>query len=110
MADFNRKQEYLTRLALAEGHRKFGLVAARKEPKDDDGGDSGTGAAGLHPPDFIRPHPLLGGAAQFGGEFPEENPVAYANPTGEKELQLRRDAKLDKQMQAEKHLDVKLGK
>ena len=96
----NKQLEYLTRLALAEGHRRFGLVAARKEPKDED--DSGDGSSGLEPPPN---HPLLGAAAQFSGEFQDESPVAAENREAAKELQNRLEAKLDKKLQAEKHIN-----
>lgn len=97
-------KEYLLRLELAAGHRKFGLVSPRKEPNDEDGGESGTGDAGLGI-DHAKPHPLLADAAQFSGEYNEETPVTHENPNAEKELQLRNEAKLEKKLQAEKHFN-----
>lgn len=95
MADHN---EYLCRLELGAGHRKFGIVAPRKEPDDDDEG-GGSGTDGFEIP---RTHPLLGAAAQFSGEAEKDNPVAFENKEGKKELQYRLEAKLDKKLQATK--------
>lgn len=102
--DHNKQLEYLTRLALAQGHRRFGVVAARKEPKDDD--DGGEGSSGFEPPPG---HPLLGAAAQFSGEFKDESPIVPENPNAEKELQNRLEAKLDKKLQAQKHINPTPG-
>ena len=44
MADHN---EYLCRLELGAGHRKYGKVAPRKEEKEDEGG---SGMGGLRSP------------------------------------------------------------
>lgn len=94
MADHN---EYLCRLELGAGHRKFGKVAPRKEEKEDEGG---SGNGGFEIP---KTHPLLGAAAQFSGEFEKDNPVAFENKEGKHELQLRLEAKLQlqKQLQAQ---------
>lgn len=93
MPDYN---EYLCRLELGAGHRKFGRVSPRKEP---DGDAEGSGTDGFEIP---RTHPLLGAAAQFSGEAEKDNPVAFENPEGKKELQHRLEAKLDKKLQATK--------
>lgn len=98
-------KEYLLRLELAAGHRKFGLVAPRKEPDDEDGGESGTGTSGLDVPEGALAHPLLAEAAQFSGEYNEETPVMHENPNAEKELQLRKSAELEKQLEAQKRFN-----
>lgn len=102
MSDKNhdRYREYLCRLELGAGHRKFGPIAPRKEPKEDDEG-GGDGSSEFNP--WNRAHPLLGAAAQFSGDYKLENPNIPENPEGEKQLQHRYEAKLDKKLQAEKH-------
>ena len=62
----DRYREYLCRLELAAGHGKFGPVAPRKEPKEDDEG-GGDGSSEYNP--WNRAHPLLGNAAQFSGDY-----------------------------------------
>lgn len=90
-------KEYLTRLEIVAGHRRFGLVAHPKEVKEDDEG--GTGAAG-----FLPSHPLLGDAAQFQGDHKFENHNHPDNPDAQKAAQLEFQPKLD-----HKH-EQKLGK
>lgn len=85
------RNAYLCQVELAAGHRKFGKVNPRKEPKDEE--ESG-GNEGFEPP---KNHPLLGAAAQFSGEFENDNPVAFDNAEAKKELQLRLEAKLEHQ-------------
>jgi hypothetical protein len=97
-----KRTEYLCRLEIGAGHRKFGPIAPRKEPKDDD--DGGSGSSELLPPSG-RPHPLLGEAAQFSGDFNLENPITYENQEGRKELQYIYEAKLDKKLQQQKHIN-----
>lgn len=84
-------KEYQTRLLIALGHRRYGIVAPPKEVKDDDGG---TGSAG-----FLPSHPLLGGAVQFAGDFNLENPLLADNPEAQKAAQLLYEHQLDKKMQ-----------
>ena len=85
MADHN---EYLCRLELGAGHRKFGIVAPRKETKEEDEG--GSGSEGFTPP---KSHPLLGAAVQFSGEFEGDSPLVADNEEAKKELQNRLEAK-----------------
>jgi hypothetical protein len=102
MAKPSKQQEYLTRLEIAAGHRHFGPLSPRKEPKEEDD-DGGTGSAGLFPDQ--KQHPLFADAAQFSGDYDIENPVTQDNPDGKKELELTLTQKMEKKLQAEKHFN-----
>lgn len=102
MATFDKHKEYLCRLTLAEGHRKFGMVAPRKEPKDDND-EGGTGGSELNP--LGRPHPLLNQAAQFAGEYNQETPLVPENPDAAKRLQLELGARHEKKHQQQLHIN-----
>lgn len=94
--DEKKYHDYLARVAIAAGHRQFGLVQPPKDPNDDEGG---SGESGYQPPPG---HPLLGAAAQFSGDYKPDTPLVNENPEGEKELKHRLEAQLDKKLQAER--------
>jgi hypothetical protein len=103
MAKPTKQQEYLTRLEIATGHRIFGPLSPRKQPKEKDEDEGGAGTAGLLADQ--KQHPLFADAAQFSGDLDIENPVIQDNPDGKKELELSLANKLEKKQQAEKHFN-----
>jgi len=92
---FDKEKAYLCQTLLGHGHAKFGVVAERKQPDDEDGGEGGSDLR----MDQLRAHPLLSKTQMFDGiDNSNENPVAEDNAQARNEYELRYQAKLTKQL------------
>lgn len=94
----SRRMNYALQLELGAGYSKLARVGDRKEPREEEGGDSSGG--------MVPPHEFLHGAVQFAGLPPEENPVISENTDPDVKDRLDLELKLQQQKQYEQ----KLGK